>query len=337
MKISKTGSVRVDLLGGTLDIHPINLVLKDVVTLNMATNLLACASIESLDEDSVIFHSSDYNVTKRFSLEQLNNIDSYLSDFGPFEFVARIVHFFLPTGGLKISLSSGAPPGSGLGGSSAMGAVLFSACADYFDLSFEREKIVQVVQNIESKILNAGPAGYQDYYPSLFGGVLALESEVAGVQVKQLFSSDLSNFLEDNIRLIFSGESRQSGINNWEVYKGFFDGNELIREGLENISQITQAAYKCILSKDFNGLLQYVAEEGSIRETLFPTILTENMKQFKDDLLKLDSSVGMKVCGAGGGGCFIITGASKLDLTDILRKYSMKELAFSVHQPKGDA
>ena len=164
-RISKKGSVRIDLLGGTLDIYPINLVLPNVVTLNMATSLMAKVEITHADGNKVSFHSHDYEQTTEYSLEHLSSIDDHLSSFGAFEFVARIVSFFKPSSGLKVSLSSGAPPGSGLGGSSAMGAVLFSACCEFFSKELKKEQIVKIVQNIESKILNAGPAGYQDYYP----------------------------------------------------------------------------------------------------------------------------------------------------------------------------
>ena len=34
-----SGSVRVDLVGGTLDLEPINLILPNVVTMNVATSL----------------------------------------------------------------------------------------------------------------------------------------------------------------------------------------------------------------------------------------------------------------------------------------------------------
>ena len=187
MKTVRKGSVRIDLLGGTLDIYPINLILPNVVTLNMATNLMACVSIEPYHKKRIIFNSEDYKVSKDFSIEEVVNIDDNLPVFGQFEFLARILSYFEPAFGLQITLSSDAPPGSGLGGSSAMGATFFSACCDHFSTNYSRNKIVAVVQSIESKILNAGPAGYQDYYPSLFGGVLALKAKVEGVKVEQLY------------------------------------------------------------------------------------------------------------------------------------------------------
>ena len=45
------GSVRVDLLGGTLDLVPINLILPNVVTLNLATSLKAKVTISPIDFD----------------------------------------------------------------------------------------------------------------------------------------------------------------------------------------------------------------------------------------------------------------------------------------------
>ena len=66
--ISVEGSVRVDLLGGTLDIAPINLILKKALTLNLATSLKAKVEISPLksDSDGLEIHSKDYNSTKFF-------------------------------------------------------------------------------------------------------------------------------------------------------------------------------------------------------------------------------------------------------------------------------
>ena len=48
---------------------------------------------------------------------------------------------------------------------------------------------------------------------------------MSGVIVEQVFTPELAAYLQNNVTLVFSGESRQSGINNWEVYKSFFDKN----------------------------------------------------------------------------------------------------------------
>ena len=46
-------------------------------------------------------------------------------------FICQLLDYFQVHNGLKITLSSGAPAGSGLGGSSAMGVTFFSATAQY--------------------------------------------------------------------------------------------------------------------------------------------------------------------------------------------------------------
>ena len=55
MTVKVTGSVRVDLVGGTLDLNPINLILKDVVTMNVATSLMAQVKLTKIDEDHILF------------------------------------------------------------------------------------------------------------------------------------------------------------------------------------------------------------------------------------------------------------------------------------------
>ena len=49
MQVTNQGSVRVDLVGGTLDIEPINLIIKNVVTLNVATGLKASVTLSKTE------------------------------------------------------------------------------------------------------------------------------------------------------------------------------------------------------------------------------------------------------------------------------------------------
>ena len=67
-RLEESGSVRVDLLGGTIDLNPICLILPDVVTLNIATELKAKALIEEVNLDGIEIVSSDYETTEFLSL-----------------------------------------------------------------------------------------------------------------------------------------------------------------------------------------------------------------------------------------------------------------------------
>src|SRR5439155_3222259 len=126
-------------------------------------------------------------------------------------------------------LESGSPPGAGLGGSSAMGVTCFSALSQFCGEKMDRIEAIQKVNSLEARILDCGPAGYQDYYPALFGGVLGLVAKPGKVLVEQLYSNELKNVLESHLTLVYSGETRLSGINNWEVYKAFFNKDQAVR------------------------------------------------------------------------------------------------------------
>jgi D-glycero-alpha-D-manno-heptose-7-phosphate kinase len=304
--LETSGSVRIDLLGGTIDLPPINLILSDTVTLNLATSLKASVKVSSHRDGEVVINSLDYQSIKTFSSADFCRENLKGEFFGPLRFVALILDYFNIHGGVKIEIESGSPPGAGLGGSSSMGVVLFKAMADWTKQSFSRADMIKIVNGIEATILNAGPAGYQDYYPALYGGVLALIPHYRGVEVKQLFTLDLKTFLEKHLTLVFSGENRDSGINNWEVYKRFFDGQSETRQGLTKIANLSQKAYQAISSGQFSELLKLIVEEGKTREKLFPDILSPSMKKLASELKKNPHFLGLKVCGAGGGGCFLI-------------------------------
>ena len=306
VKISSSGSVRVDLLGGTLDLNPINLVIPKVVTLNLATSLQARVEIESLESDEIVIHSRDYNSTKTFKKEDLSPEKLASGYFEELSFVVEIINLFIFSGGLKVTMESDAPTGSGLGGSSAMGVTIYKALAEYTSVALDRDEAIKIVNCLEGKILDSGPAGYQDYHPALYGGILGLVAKPGKVKVDQLYSQELSDFLAKRVTLVYSGESRLSGINNWEVYKKFFDKDQSTRKGLSGIAEVSWKAYQAIKNQEFELLPDLMATEGQLRDDLFPGIVSDGMENLYNKIKASVPNLGMKVCGAGGGGCFLL-------------------------------
>ncbi|MBY0415159.1 MAG: hypothetical protein K2Q18_13390 [Bdellovibrionales bacterium] len=328
------GSVRVDLLGGTLDLNPINLILPNVVTLNLATSLKAVVKITPIDFDGVEIVSLDYKTTDRFKSSDFTAQNLQKGFFGNLSFIAEILNLFSLHRGVSLELQSGSPPGAGLGGSSAMGVTCYSAIAKYLGKSVDRIEAIQKVNSLEARIIDC-PAGYQDYYPALFGGVLGLVAKPGRVEVEQLYSEELKNILEKNITLVYSGETRNSGINNWEVYKAFFNKDAAVRAGLGSIAELSYQAYSAIKNKKFDDLIPLIGAEGDERRKLFPKILTQNMNQLQMVLKEQSNHFGMKICGAGGGGCFLITHKEqdREYIDQLLGKFQMKRLPFNVEKP----
>ena len=336
MKTNVEGSVRVDLLGGTLDLNPINMVIPNVVTLNVATTLTAKVQIENLETNDIIeIESKDYHSKHTFEKSDFTSENFHSSFFGPLSFVLQILNLFEFKQGLKITLSSDAPAGSGLGGSSAMGVTLYKALCQHFKIELDKDKAIRIVNGIEGRILNAGPAGYQDYYPALFGGVLALIPKPGEIEVKQLYTEELSHAFDQNISLIYSGETRHSGINNWEVYKAFFNGDPATRHGLSAIAELSFKAYQCLLNHEYDQLLDLITKEGEQRVKLFPGIVSSKMESLYNKLSESYENIGLKVCGAGGGGCFLLIhkGVPSEIVNQEVNALDMKILPLSILPP----
>ena len=137
--------------------------------------------------------------------------------------------------------------------------------------------------------------------------------------------------LEKHLILVYSGISRNSGINNWDVYKGFFDKNLGVRKGLELIAELSYKAYLAIKNKKYDELLALIGQEGDARELLAPGIVPSEVRELKSDLNTLDINIGLKMCGAGGGGCFIITHHGHEDIiTKTILKHKMRILPFQI-------
>lgn len=294
--IKESANLRIDLLGGTLDLHPINHILGHALTINGAIGLKASVELEATSGDSLVLESADYK--KKITLGE--------KDPGPFKFQSFILDHFGITSAIKLTLSSDSPPGAGLGGSSAMGLALYRALCVHTGQSFQGEKAVKILNAMEATILEAGPAGYQDYYPGIHGGILALRPSFDGVETIQLYSDKLRSILEERLTLVYSGQERSSGVTNWEIYKRFFDGDKTIRSGLEEIARLASLGLRALEDGAPEKMPPLVAQEGLVRRHLFPSIVTPEMDALFGELAQKIPDLGLKVCGAGGGGCFLL-------------------------------
>ena len=336
MRVISEGSVRVDLVGGTLDLEPINLILPDVVTLNVATSLKAKVEIESDDKPGISIHSLDYQKEYFYPNDELTSENIIYSDkFAEMKFVLQIVHHFSIKSGIKITLSSGAPPGSGLGGSSAMGMTLYQALCQFTQIKMETRAAVQIVRGIEGRILNQGVPGYQDYYPAVEGGILALRGIPGGVEVEQLFSLELKQYLERHVSLFYSGVSRDSGINNWDVYKKFFDGEPTVRSAMEQIASISFEFYQQLKLKNYPAMRELIKKEGLARKQLAAAIVPDEILKIQAKLEAANIEAGIKMCGAGGGGCFIVVHAEddREGIISLAKNMGCKPLLFQIEDP----
>ena len=97
-KVEQVGSVRVDLLGGTIDLSPIQMILSRVVTINLATTLQARVTLEEISSPVIVFESLDYARKAEFSLDLFQRwdqrLDQGINPLRNFNLRPSLFHFF---------------------------------------------------------------------------------------------------------------------------------------------------------------------------------------------------------------------------------------------------
>ena len=111
--------------------------------------------------------------------------------------------------------------------------------------------------------------------------------------------------LEKRLLLVYTGRSRQSGINNWEVCKRHLDGSPQVHRGLSRIAGASREMVSALRRGDFEAAGNAMAEEYRARKGLFPGIATGEIDAL-ETLAKREGALALKVCGAGGGGCVVV-------------------------------
>jgi D-glycero-alpha-D-manno-heptose-7-phosphate kinase len=288
---------RVDLAGGTLDIWPLYLFHTAPVTVNFAVNRYARCTLEGRDDGRISFDSRDLRTREEFpSLQAL--IEAQRCKL---PLLAQAVRFFAPETGLHVCTDSEAPAGAGISGSSALLIALCSALAKFTNRKLSLERIREIAQNLEARVIRV-PTGSQDYYPALYGRVSAVEFHPDGIRRLEI-PVDLAE-LDARFVLAYTGEPRNSGINNWEVMKSHIDGSRSVRRNFDLISSIANEMRCALMRRNWDDAARLLREEWSHRRKNAPGITTPLI----DHLVKTTrraGATGAKVCGAGGGGCVL--------------------------------
>ena len=243
---------------------------------------------------------------------------------------AYLLRFFRPTLGLELETHSEAPAGAGISGSSSLMITTASALNKFTGAGYGIEKIREICQNVEAQIIRV-PTGCQDYYPAMYGGVSAIETGPAGIVRKQI-PVDLDDFNE-RIVLAYTGEPRNSGINNWEVIKAHIDGDKAVHRNFDKIAAIANGMRAAVEQADWSAAARLLREEWSHRKTNAPGITTPLIDRLIEVTRKAGAR-GAKVCGAGGGGCvvFLVDRGAKRRVQSVIAAEGVEVLDVQVAQ-----
>jgi D-glycero-alpha-D-manno-heptose-7-phosphate kinase len=328
MKITAQSPCRVDLAGGTLDIWPLYLFHANAVTVNFAVDRYTSCELTTRADSAIVLRSTDQKAEETFaSIGDLAAAKKYRLPL-----VSYVLRYFRPTSGLELSTNSQAPAGGGISGSSALIITVASALNKLTGAGYNIEKIREIAQNIEAQIIRV-PTGCQDYYPAMYGGVSAIELTEAGIIRKEI-PVDQDDF-NSRIVLAYTGEPRNSGINNWEVTKAHINADKAVHKNFEKIAAISHALRGAMEKADWPEVARLIREEWSHRRRNAPGITTDLIDRLVEVTRKAGAKAA-KVCGAGGGGCvfFLVEPDAKHRVSGAIEAEGAKVLPVKV-APRG--
>ena len=316
-KIRAKAPTRIDLAGGTVDIWPLYLFLNRATTVNLAIDLYAETDLDEVSpasgEPTVTLRAEDQGTELKFAWSEIDaqtppsSLELHWKYLRYFLDLKKKSGRFYPTLGMTLTTRAKSPAGAGLGGSSTLSVSIIGAlkvwCDGAVSVEQDGERLVEITRDVETTVIKV-PAGMQDYYGAMFGGLQSLRWG-AGPHDRQWLSADLIPELEDRILLFYSGQSRNSGINNWALFKAFIDNQGPVREQFHGINHSTHNLEKAFAEKDFAAVGNAIASEWEVRRGLAAGITTPEIERAFALAMEKGATAG-KICGAGGGGCFFV-------------------------------
>ena len=295
MIIESSAPTRVDLAGGTIDIPPLFLFHEGAATVNFAVDLLAKCRIETRDDGQIVLESIDRGVKFETSVDKMGE----LKNEPRLELLSKLVYFFKPETGFNMVTDSQAPAGAGLAGSSTLNIACIGALNKLVGSRYSPERFIPIAANVECQVIKV-PTGFQDYYSAQYGGAAAIHVGPDGIR-REALDIDLQT-LEERIVVLYTGEPRNSGTNNWEITKRHIDGDRELYDIFEGIRDDALNLRAALLESDWELVGDILRNAFPHRKRLSPMITTPHMDVLIDAALG-NGAIGAKVCGAGGGGC----------------------------------
>jgi D-glycero-alpha-D-manno-heptose-7-phosphate kinase len=313
--------LRISFAGGGTDVSPFSDKFGGIV-LNSTIDLYAHAIIKTNKENCIIFNSVDNDIKIKFAkslkLRQRKSLRLHIAIYN------KIIEKFniKKPKGFELTTYCDAPPGSGLGSSSALLVSIIKVFLDLFKLNLNNQNIALLAYQVE-RIELALAGGKQDQYASAFGGFNLIEFNKNGtVQVNKLkLNKWIINELEESTVLYFTGQSRDSSSIIEHQIKSISDGNLDVVSAKKKIKKQAIQMKQAISKGDFGKYSRLLSSGWTEKKKLSSKITNKKLEKIYNYAIKNGAQSG-KISGAGGGGFFIfyVSAEKKFHLQEQLKK-----------------
>jgi len=208
-------------------------------------------------------------------------------------------------GGYDLFLHSDAPPGTGLGSSSAMMVVLVGLLKEFHGLQLTDYEVADIAYQIERVDLGIR-GGMQDQYAAAFGGFNFIEFLGDRVVVNSLkVPVDIQNELEYNLLLCHTGKVRLSEKIIEDQVRRYEQNETDSIEALKELKQLTTEMKNALLSRRMDEFGRLLDLEWQHKKRMSPRISSPELDELYS-AARREGALGGKITGAGGGGYMLL-------------------------------
>jgi D-glycero-alpha-D-manno-heptose-7-phosphate kinase len=295
--------LRLGLAGGGTDVSPYS-DLHGGAILNATVSLSAHATIEPLNDNSIIIESIDQKQEQRFEWNNQLPVNGELDLLkGVYNRIQKV--YGLPLTGFKLSTFVDAPAGSGLGTSSTLVVAIIGAFVEMLKLPLGDYDIAHYAYEIERKDLQLA-GGKQDQYAATFGGVNFMEFyENDKVIVNPLrIHPEYLHELGNNLVLYFTSTSRESAAIIKEQQKNVTEKNEKSIEAMHHLKEQARMMKEALLKGRLHEIGEILDYGFQQKRQMAANISNSRIEEIYEASKKAGATGG-KISGAGGGGFMI--------------------------------
>lgn len=307
MKIYRAKApLRISFAGGGTDVSPYADERGGLV-LNATVDKYAYASLHPTDDHSITIKSLDYSMIAKFDLDQpmlydgqLDLVKAAIRRLNQLELNGNSITQ-QTNRGFEISLHTDAPPGSGLGSSSALVVAIIGVFMQWLHLPLTNYEIASLAYQIERVDLGI-KGGRQDQYAAAFGGFNFMEFYGDRVIVNPLhIPGDILNELHYGLMLFYTGGTRYSAHIIDAQTAGFVQRKDDVVKAMDEIKYLTISTKNALLQgrlEDFGALLH---QSWTNKKKMASSITNPHIDTIYEAARRL-GAMGGKISGAGGGG-----------------------------------
>jgi D-glycero-alpha-D-manno-heptose-7-phosphate kinase len=285
--------LRISFCGGGTDVPPFPERYGGCV-LSSTIDKYAYVSVRPYADRQIRVYSEDTGIEATFDAHGGEALTGKLD-------LAQAIFRRFRTTAVDCFMHNDAPPGSGLGSSSAMIVALITALARSHTAQLTPYQVAELAFAVEREDLGI-VGGLQDQYASAFGGFNFIEFSADGVLVTPLrITEEAVAELHYHLVLCFTGKTRLSSNIVAEQTQRVVASERSIVDNLNRSKELAVSMKRELLKGrllDFGDLLD---QAWALKRTLATHISNDTIEELYA-AAKAAGAIGGKILGAGGGG-----------------------------------